>query len=318
MMTRRIVVLRSGALGDIILTLPAVRVLRCEHPTASIEAVGYPDVWRVAGPMVDGVVRIDAPMFAGLYSGSLTSELRTWLEGVDLIIAWTVQDPRSVLEAAGVPTVIYASPYPPPGMHATEWLLSTLPTGRAWIQSVQARRLSLSQEELTEARAALARIGVAHPIILHPGAGSREKRWPADRFATLATELMRRDHQVALVEGPADGEVVADVQQRVMSLLPVVRDLDTRRLAAVLAQARCFVGNDSGVTHLAAAVGAPTLALFGPTDPTSWAPLGNARVLRVCRAHAVHQGQILVCDDPACMEAISVHRALAELASLGC
>jgi ADP-heptose:LPS heptosyltransferase len=153
---------------------------------------------------------------------------------------------------------------------------------------------------------------------MHPGAGSHRKRWPAERFAALGASLVRRGLQVVLIEGPADAEVVAQVQEHAGLPFPVLRDLDTRLLAAALAEARCFVGNDSGVTHLAGAVGTPTLALFGPTDPASWAPLGNARVLRRCRAQAVRQGQIMVCDDPSCMEAISVDDVLSALASFGC
>jgi heptosyltransferase III len=355
--TRRIVVLRSGALGDVVLTLPAIHVLRRDYPHASIEALGRPEIWRVAGSMVDAVARIEAPMFAGLFSGTLSPELRDWLEGVDLAVAWTVQDPRPVLEMAAVPHVVYACPYPPPGVHSTAWLLSTLPAerdsdlwwaaGRAptrgcpysrirtlvapspspplpkfgrggWGVRGQTWRLLLTEKERRCGHDVLTRLGVAQPIIIHPGAGSHRKRWPADRFAALGAALMQRGHQVVLIEGPADAEVVAKVQEHVGSRFPVLRDLDTRRLAAALAEARCFVGNDSGVTHLAGAVGAPTLALFGPTDHASWAPLGNARVLRRCRTQAVWQGQIMVCDDPGCMEAISIGDVLSALASLGC
>jgi ADP-heptose:LPS heptosyltransferase len=324
--TRRIVVLRSGALGDVVLTLPAIDLLRCEYPDASIEALGRPEIWRVAGSMADAVARIEAPMFAGLFSGALSPELRNWLEGVDLAVAWTAPrgypDPRPVLEMAGVPHVVYACPYPPPGMHSTTWLLSTLPAERDGAASRdpvgKAWRLPLTKEEREWGHDALARLGGAQPIIMHPGAGSHRKRWPTERFAALGSALARRGLQVVLIEGPADAGVVAQVQEHADSRFPVLRDLDTRRLAAVLAGARCFVGNDSGVTHLAGVVGVPTLALFGPTDPASWAPLGKAQVLRRCRARTVRQGQIMVCDDPSCVEAITIGDVQSALASLGC
>ena len=363
-MTGRIVVLRSGALGDVVLTLPAIHVLRCYYPHASIEALGRPEIWSVAGSMVDAVARIEAPMFAGLFSGMLSRELRNWLEGVDLAVAWTVQDPRPVLEAAGVPHVVYAYPYPPPGIHSTAWLLGTLPAERdgatpltsgplqagypcqrvaergessmrvprtsppsplsrgsgegGWGVRGQTWRLAPTEEERGWGHDALARLGVTQPIIIHPGAGSHRKRWPAQRFAALGAALAQRGHQVILIEGPADAEVVAKVQEHAAAPFPVLRNLDTRRLAAAITGARCFVGNDSGATHLAGAVGVPTLALFGPTDPVSWAPLGNARVLRRCCTQTVQQGQIMVCDDPSCMEAISIGNVLSALASLGC
>jgi ADP-heptose:LPS heptosyltransferase len=78
----------------------------------------------------------------------------------------------------------------------------------------------------------------------------------------------------------------------------------------VLAHASLVVGNDSGVTHLAAVAGAPVVALFGPTDPALWRPLGDALVLRRCDRRATEEAPIRVCDDPACVQAITVEEVL--------
>ncbi|MBV9281286.1 MAG: glycosyltransferase family 9 protein [Chloroflexi bacterium] len=312
-MIRRILALRAGALGDVILSLPAVEALRRRHPGATIEAWGYPDVWRVAGPLVDRVGSIDSPRLGGLYADRAGPELRATVREVDLAVAWTVRDPRAALADAGVPRVIWSSPYPPPGVHAADWLLRSLSPparlpdgGRGW-------RLLLSAAEIAAARDLLERMNLDRPIVLHPGAGARWKRWPAERFAAVGEVLRRRGHQVVLVEGPADAEAMGAVQRAAPSPFPVVRGLSIRELAAVLGRAALFIGNDSGVTHLAGATGAPTLALFGPTDPAGWTPLGNARVLRACGAQAAHQGQIRVCEDPACLDAISVDMVMAAM-----
>src|SRR6185503_10780264 len=115
-------------------------------------------------------------------------------------------------------------------------------------------------------------------LALHPGSGSAAKNWPPARFAALASALAS-GHPWLLVEGPADEECAATLRE--LPGVVVARHLPARVLAALLAQAGRFVGNDSGVSHLAAACGASTLALFGPTDPASWGPVGpNARVLR--------------------------------------
>src|SRR5262249_55624769 len=98
----------------------------------------------------------------------------------------------------------------------------------------------------------------------------------AERFAELARSWPQQ--RFLLVEGPADAASVAPLTGLPGALL--ARGLEPRLLAAVLARASAYVGNDSGVTHLAAAWGAPTLALFGPTLPGVWAPLGRVRVLR--------------------------------------
>jgi heptosyltransferase-3 len=109
-------------------------------------------------------------------------------------------------------------------------------------------------------------------LALHPGSGSARKNWPAHRFAELARRLSP-DAPWLLVEGPADRGAVAPLETLPGAV--VVRNAPPRVLGALLARSRAYVGNDSGVTHLAAAWGAPTVALFGPTDPAVWAPEGS-------------------------------------------
>ncbi len=108
-------------------------------------------------------------------------------------------------------------------------------------------------------------------LALHPGSGSPAKSWPADRFAALAARLAG-GARILVVLGPAEEDQRWDRDPGVV----VARDLPLRTLGALLSRAGLFVGNDSGVSHLAAAAGAPTLALFGPTDPALWAPVGHS------------------------------------------
>ncbi|HEY6548414.1 MAG TPA: glycosyltransferase family 9 protein [Vicinamibacteria bacterium] len=116
-----------------------------------------------------------------------------------------------------------------------------------------------------------------HFLALHPGSGSARKNWPAERFVTLAGRLAR-DRPCLVIEGPADEGVTLPFHA---SRAVFARGLPLRALGGLLARAGLYVGNDSGVTHLAAAFGAPTLALFGPTDPQIWSPLGpRVRVVR--------------------------------------
>jgi ADP-heptose:LPS heptosyltransferase len=111
-------------------------------------------------------------------------------------------------------------------------------------------------------------------LAVHPGSGSRVKNWPFDRFIETARRLSP-GRPWLLVLGPAEDDVRPPPDAR------LARDLPLRTLGAVLARAGLFLGNDSGVTHLAAACGTRTLALFGPTDPAQWAPVGGAvRTLR--------------------------------------
>ena len=130
--------------------------------------------------------------------------------------------------------------------------------------------LTFAKGEHESASSILARLP-ARFLAVHPGAGSPTKAWPAERFAALV-QRHAAGHRWLLVAGP--GDVAAAAPLLSLPGAVVARGIPLRSLGALLSQAGVFVGNDSGVGHLAAAAGAPTLALFGPTDPATWSPVG--------------------------------------------
>src|SRR5262249_20743661 len=129
-------------------------------------------------------------------------------------------------------------------------------------------------------------------IALHPGSGGAVKRWPPASFAATALALRERGIRPLLIEGPQDAEVMAALWDAAGGAArggawPVGRGLSVGALAALLARCAGALGNDSGVTHLAALVGTPVVALFGRSDPALWMPLGKEmRVLRAAGAMA--------------------------------
>jgi len=124
------------------------------------------------------------------------------------------------------------------------------------------------------------RSNAAGPVVVHPGAGGESKRWPADRFEQLIAQLRGRGVSVRVIMGEAefDGPGAAELMRFLHEENVACESL--LQLADRIRGARLFIGNDSGPTHLAAQLGVPTLALFGPTSPDNWRPLGPAvRVL---------------------------------------
>ncbi|MFM1871521.1 MAG: hypothetical protein RL398_943, partial [Planctomycetota bacterium] len=116
------------------------------------------------------------------------------------------------------------------------------------------------------------------PIVLAPGSGGRHKCWPQSHWLALAAGLAG---DVAVVVGPTEMERDDPRRWPWPSAVTFVAEVTAVQLADVLARARAFVGNDSGTTHLAATLGVPTVAFFGPTDPAVWAPVGpHVHVLR--------------------------------------
>jgi hypothetical protein len=269
---------RAGALGDVLLLRAAIAWLRQAGFGVTLTAPRASGAVLV-GPgeaEVDRLIDWDAPECAALLDGdvALTQSLREVLGACALAVVCS----RNATLAARLREVILdvrtVDPQPPPGMHAARWYCSALPE---FAQDADPPLLSSTADE--EAHAAPWRERLPPDFVaIHPGSGSPTKNWPADRFAELARALSP-DRPWLLIAGPADANAIAPLAALPGAVL--ARDLPVRVLAALLAQARLYVGNDSGITHLAAAYGAPTLALFGPTEPSQWSPVGpSVTVLR--------------------------------------
>ncbi len=113
-------------------------------------------------------------------------------------------------------------------------------------------------------------------ITLHPGAGKTPNRWPVERFVQLG-EILSREFGARLfvTSGPMDGAVLAEFRRHVKVEYQLIENQPIRRVASYLRRMNLVISNDTGIMHVAAAAGAPVLALFGPTDPGQWAPIGN-------------------------------------------
>jgi heptosyltransferase-3 len=266
-------VVRAGALGDLVLLRRAIHALRAAGYAVDLLAPPAGRVLVGAGE-VDHLLPWDAPETARFLAAEETDGLLGQaLRAADVVIAFSrAQSVTSALRARAGRLVLHDPAPPPAGPHASEWLARAL-VSLGVVDAGPPPDLAFTDEERTAGEAIAAPLPPGF-LAVHPGSGSVTKNWPADRYAALAQRLSP-DRPWLLVQGPAEpafpvtpGAVVA-------------RDLPLRVLGALLARASLFVGNDSGVSHLAAAAGAPTLALFGPTDPALWSPVGRAvRCLR--------------------------------------
>ena len=239
---------------------------------AKVTAIGA-SAFRLAvesGLAADCLAFGDARLL-GLFAPGGSCEL---LAGFDLCIVYgRERDPvmADALRRSGVARVVSWPSHPQAGMHIVDHLLGAV--AEAGFPAA-GRRPALAVPDLWRERAEAwlrERSVSAGFVALHPGSGGRAKRWPVAQFAALAERLGR---PVVWLLGPAEAE---DAEaRRLGERVGVVADgLPLATLGGLLAQCRAYVGNDSGVTHLAAAVGAPTVAIFGPTEPAVWAPRGE-------------------------------------------
>ena len=258
-----------------ILTLPLLREIRNSYRYAATELWGiYPQARLAAPAFVDRVERLDAAELAPLFvTGQMPPMVRGRLEAFDLAINF-ISDPDMTiarnLAAAGMKRVIVGSCRIRPGIHAVYHLAAVLDQLGLTLHD-PVPRLSVGPN-------------LNHPSCLgfHLGSGSAIKNWPLDCWIALTERLDGLFDDFLLVGGEVDNELVREFRSRCrIRRLRSLLNANLLELSQALHECRLFVGHDTGVTHLAAAVGTPTVALFGPTDPTVWAPLGeHVRVVR--------------------------------------
>jgi heptosyltransferase III len=271
---RKILVLRGGALGDFIVTLPALALLRKRWPDARIEFVGNATAAELARRrgLIDTIHSQHEARWAALFGpGPLPTALVTSLQEFDLVLSYW-PDPDGEL-AAHFPrrsgqTFLSASPMAkraPAAAHYCEPLRKLgLTPGEFWY----------ALKPLHPATRADSSVG---RIAIHPGSGSPTKNWPAERWQELIYGVVS---PVLLVLGEAEMDVwSAAVPKRPDIELAV--SLPLEELITRFSTCARFVGHDSGISHLAAAVGLPCTLLFGPTEPAMWAPPApHVRVIR--------------------------------------
>jgi heptosyltransferase-3 len=259
----KILVIRGGA--------PVLAAVRAQLPQARLEVLGYPHIagLAVAGGLVDEVRAIEARPLAGFFArhGELTPELQAYFAGFAVVISY-LYDPDGFFQAnvarCSKAQFIAGSHRPDDtaGVHATEVFLKPLER-LAIFDADPSPRLALNPQPST-----------LNQLALHPGSGSERKNWPESKWAELLEHLVRAsDTKLILVGGEAEG----DRLERLASRLPpdrveMARNLPLVELAARLANCRAFVGHDSGITHLAAALGLGGLVLWGDTSQAVWSP----------------------------------------------
>lgn len=291
---RKIIVFRPGALGDTILTLPALAVLHHAFPNCHLTFIGNSSALSlIPCGLADRTISADDSRVGELFTRPETPsrELLELFGNADLILLWLSRPEEAAVNfrLLGARHVITAPPKPPPDgqEHAADYLLRTVlaclpPAARARANfgpdlAGAGVPLALTREDLAFGRAFLhSHCRQAKIIAIHPGSGGRWKCWPAERFAGLAEALCNLGFGIVAVAGPADDETIARFKTAAgKALTATAEGLSLHHLAGVLTCCAGFIGNDSGVSHLAAALGVPTLAIYGPTDPAVWGVRGQ-------------------------------------------
>jgi len=266
------------------MTLPVLEALRRKWSSCRIEVIGYPHIasLALAAGLADRVRSLDEAQVALLFvpERPLRGPLADYVRGFDVIISY-LYDPddsvRASLEGAGARLVLTGSPRMT-GLPAARQLMKPLEALAIYPEEEPVPKLILPDPLRAEGRRLAGKAG-SNPVLIHPGSGSPAKNWPFDRFLEIAHRLKSAGLDPLFSFGEADAPEAASFAAS-HAPFPVLPPLDLPTLAAVCSAVRLYVGNDSGVTHIAAAAGAPTVAIFGPSDPMVWASRAqNVRVV---------------------------------------
>jgi len=315
----RVLVIFPGALGDLVCLLPTLRGIARRHCEAFIELMATPSVGNffvgraVLRPelscnlqeagrgmffSVAEAYSIDRREVTNLFTGSqdgLHYSRGFFNKFAHVYSFFASQEPvfrRSLLQVVGG-RASFARFCPADGRHIAQAYAAELGLnlnedelygGHPWVIATHRDR-QLARQALESSK-------FEHKdfIVLMPGSGSPNKNWPAEKFAALARELHHRFGVVALL-GPAEKGIRTTFQGTACT---VMEGLELSTVAGLMSLAKAFVGNDSGVSHLAAALGVPGVVLFGPTEPSRWRPLGNVAVLHCRQLESLGVSQVLL------------------------
>jgi ADP-heptose:LPS heptosyltransferase len=275
----RVLIIFPGALGDVICLAPAIRAIARRHSKCSIELMARAELAHFAVGRI-GIAAghsIDRREVSALFGDQPSPAALEFFGQFGAIYSFfAADDPnfRGSLRAATRGAVSFHRFRPDGEGHISSLYLESIEASREPLDS----HIDLSSADISGAERV---INLVHThrgkvLLFFPGSGSATKNWPTTRFLELARAVSSVANPVAVL-GPAESAMGAHLRKTGIAIL---QDLDLAIVAALAHLAAGFVGNDSGVSHLAAAAGCPGVVLFGPTDPARWHPLGDITVVR--------------------------------------
>ena len=305
--------IHPGGLGDVLLAVPAMVRLRTRFPNHWLMLCAGDQVARLllACRIIDEWTSVQGRNCTDLFAGveSSTGQVQTWLEDCDLAIGW-MQDIdgklSETLKAVGVREVIVRSPFSADirAIHQRDRFLETI--NEMPSDDEGDVLLTVTEHLLHLGRACLEAAGLSTGqslVIIHPGSGSVHKCVAPETLASVVIAVQASGAIPVVLEGPADREPVERLLTLCVDSPVVLRGIDLQTVAGVLAQARLFVGQDSGITHLAGSMGVRTVALFGPTDPARWAPSGaHVTVVQGAPCFCRSWDEVSQCQEKPCLD----------------
>jgi heptosyltransferase-3 len=301
---QRGLIIQPGAVGDCILTLPLAEFMKETLGLGGIDILGHAEYieFLPGRSCIDRIVSIDSVDMHRLFAESKGFDVadRDPLVSTFSGYAWIVTflgEPDSDFEhnliytancsgSAEVVTLAFKPPKDFSGHLASFYkneFVAQAPMGQAGLPAVpehksDSRLIEATVADVTKGKGLLREAGFdsnQRPIFIHPGSGGLKKCWHPDNFLAVAERLKSKGLEVLFLLGPAELDRYSKAAvKKISGVAPFLAELPLTDVLGLLSCAGAFVGNDCGITHLAAGLGVRTFALFGPTNPTLYGPIG--------------------------------------------
>ena len=312
-MSRSVLFWRPGGIGDALLSIPALQIL--QRHEYRVHFVGHPG----AGSLLRRVGLVQSSQRQGsshsadnIYTGAIEIAGRLGLNMDKRAISAMLGSPDTIVgfstdamgmsyafESLGIPSFTAQHWQPPIGTHQSEFMVLALRN----IGILD--RYSIDTVKWDVPTPHIPYLNMSRSVLIAPGSGMEYKRWPLESYKELARKLQSLGYEPLVLQGPME----SNLQYKREFIGSRVVDLSLEGVAGLVQHRPPFIGSDSGLTHLAALSGCPTIGLYGPTTPEEWGPIGeDVHVIRECQEEP--SGAVRVCNNDQCMSQISVNQVL--------
>ena len=275
MPNKNLLTIHQGALGDVVTSFTSLLLLRERY--SQIDLICRHSIGRIAEKLkiINRSFSLETAAFSSLFGKKqekFNDRLIALLKSYDHIILFSFsKDLAENIKSVSGRKVFQIPPRPKPSekIHVGQYLISCMVDAKLLKEKTENNFLGAYQDfrdpPFKEKK-----------VFIHPGSGSRMKNWPAQYFLKLGKMLSDDGFEPLFILGPAeDGVAETILKNRLSDEQQVLRLFDSVELVNMLKTGGAFIGNDSGVSHLSAFIGVPTLVIFGPTQPLRWRPMGR-------------------------------------------
>jgi heptosyltransferase-3 len=309
---RSFLVIHYGALGDVVAAFPALLRIKAAYGPITMVCQNHIGALARQLDIADKWYPLEAAAFASLHSNQVHPAVKKILPPFVKILLFSLSSSFEKTLHSITKSEVYRI-RPRPGLdekiHVSRYILSNLARHKLIAEPEKDVFSLLSRNDVDRRDPDY----LPSRIFIHPGSGSRKKCWPISNFIKIAALLETKGWRPEFIFGPAEYDLFDMVLQR-KPLKAKVHKLDTlTRLALLLKTGAGFIGNDSGVSHLSAFLGLPTVAVFGPSDPKVWKPKGRAvEILQADKACGPCYGtKTAGCEEADCFSGILPEDVLA-------